>query len=114
MVLHKLLIIQLDEIYSYRKWVLHVFSILSSMPKCCYRLTGDIKWPVSTPFDVAIGNLAFKSDLQTLTYSAIGPLAGDFPILSLRTNKADVAVGVPQEVADKLDKAGEKWRVNGK
>lgn len=44
----------------------------------------------------------------------LGPLAGDFPILSLRTNKADVAVGIPQDVADKLDQAGEKWRVNGK
>lgn len=44
----------------------------------------------------------------------MGPLAGDFPILSLRTNKADVVVGVPQDVADKLDESGEKWRVNGK
>ena len=51
---------------------------------------------------------------HTVTDVSIGPLAGDFPILSLRTNKADVAVGVPQEVADKLDAAGEKWRVNGK
>ncbi len=44
----------------------------------------------------------------------VGPLNGSFPILSLRTNKADVAVGVPQEVADKLDAAGEKWRINGR
>lgn len=43
-----------------------------------------------------------------------GPLAGSFPLLSLRTNKADVAVGVPQAVADELDKKGEKWRVSGK
>ncbi|KIJ60473.1 hypothetical protein HYDPIDRAFT_98765 [Hydnomerulius pinastri MD-312] len=42
------------------------------------------------------------------------PLAGSFPLLSLRTNKADVAVGVPQEIADKLDERGEKWRVSGK
>ncbi|EKM52419.1 uncharacterized protein PHACADRAFT_260786 [Phanerochaete carnosa HHB-10118-sp] len=61
------------------------------------KLTGDVSWPVSTPFE-----------------EAVGPLAGDFPILSLRTNKADVVVGVPQDVADKLDAAGEKWRVNGK
>ena len=27
---------------------------------------------------------------------------------------ADVVVGVPQEVADRLDASGEKWRVNGK
>ena len=44
----------------------------------------------------------------------VGPLAGDFSVLSLRTNKADVVVGVPQEVADRLDASGEKWRVNGK
>ena len=43
-----------------------------------------------------------------------GPLVGAFPILSLRTNKADVVVGVPQEVADRLDAAGEKWRVDGR
>ena len=39
---------------------------------------------------------------------------GSFPILSLRTNKADVVVGVPQEIADKLDASGEKWKVNGR
>lgn len=43
-----------------------------------------------------------------------GPLAGSFPLLSLRTNKADVAVGISQETADELDARGEKWRVNGK
>ena len=43
-----------------------------------------------------------------------GSFGGTFPILSLRTNKADVVVDVPQEIADKLDAAGEKWRVNGK
>ncbi|KAN0080028.1 Protein of unknown function DUF89 domain containing protein [Tylopilus felleus] len=45
---------------------------------------------------------------------SIGPLAGAFPLLSLRTNKADVAVGIPQEIADELDQRGEKWRVSGK
>ncbi|KAH7882162.1 hypothetical protein F5I97DRAFT_1931883 [Phlebopus sp. FC_14] len=48
------------------------------------KLTGDVKWPVTTSFA-----------------TSIGPLAGSFPLLSLRTNKADVAVGVSQEVADK-------------
>jgi hypothetical protein len=61
------------------------------------KLTGDIRWPASTDFALALG-----------------PLAGSFPILSLRTNKADVVVGVEQDVADKLDQSGEKWRVNGK
>jgi len=65
------------------------------MPRC--RLTGDIRWPAWTPFE-----------------TAIGPLAGSFPLLSLRTNKADVVVGVPKEIAQELDHSGEKWRVNGR
>lgn len=45
-----------------------------------------------------------------------GPLKGAIPVLSLRTCKADVVVGIPEGVAEKLD-ADEKekgWRVNGK
>lgn len=63
------------------------------------KLTGDIKWPEWTPFN-----------------DSIGPLAGAFPLLSLRTNKADVAVGVPREVVEQLDKGDESktWRVDGK
>ncbi|KAI5120017.1 hypothetical protein M0805_008478 [Coniferiporia weirii] len=61
------------------------------------RLTGDVRWPASTP-----------------VREAIGPLAGAFPILSLRTSKADVVVGVDQARADALDASGEKWRFNGK
>ncbi|KAI0261931.1 hypothetical protein BC834DRAFT_893224 [Gloeopeniophorella convolvens] len=61
------------------------------------KLTGDVKWPVDTPFE-----------------TALGPLAGAFPLLSLRTNKADVAVGIPRAVAEALDARGEKWRVNGR
>ncbi|TFK47253.1 DUF89 domain-containing protein [Heliocybe sulcata] len=61
------------------------------------KLTGDIRWPAHTSFE-----------------EAIGPLVGSFPILSLRTNKADVVVGVDEEVARRLDESGEKWRVNGK
>ena len=81
------------------------------------RLTGDLIWPVSTPFETAIGKASYYRFRRTRlikTYLLVGPLAGDFPILSLRTNKADVAVGIPQAVADKLDQAGERWRVNGK
>ena len=44
----------------------------------------------------------------------VGPLAGSFPLLSLRTCKADVVVGIDQNTADELDKSGEKWRVNGR
>ncbi len=43
-----------------------------------------------------------------------GPLAGSFPLLSLRTNKADVVVGVDRQVAERLDQSGEKWRVSGR
>ncbi|KAF7373390.1 DUF89 domain-containing protein [Mycena sanguinolenta] len=60
-------------------------------------LTGDVQWPAWTPFS-----------------TALGPLAGSFPILSLRTNKADVVVGVEREIAEKLDESGSKWRVDGR
>ncbi|KAI9435580.1 DUF89 domain-containing protein [Lactarius indigo] len=65
--------------------------------KTYVRLTGDVQWPVDTSFE-----------------TAVGPLAYAFPLLSLRTNKADVVVGVPRSVADALDARGEKWRVNGR
>ncbi|KAF8990259.1 DUF89 domain-containing protein [Cyathus striatus] len=61
------------------------------------KLTGDIRWPASTSFA-----------------TALGPLAGAFPLLSLRTNKADVVVGIEQKIADKLDDSGEKWRIDGR
>ena len=61
------------------------------------KLTGDVQWPASTPVEEAFGSLS-----------------GAFPILSLRTSKADVVVGVDQAKADALDASGEKWRVNGK
>lgn len=61
------------------------------------RLTGDVKWPAWTPFG-----------------EALGPLAGAFPILSLRTNKADVIVGIEKDIADNHDKEGIDWRVSGK
>ncbi|KAI6038847.1 DUF89 domain-containing protein [Pisolithus marmoratus] len=61
------------------------------------KLTGDVKWPVSTPF-----------------VTALGPLAGSFPLLSLRTNKSDIVAGVPQDVAVRLDEKDKRWRINGK
>ncbi|KAJ6468966.1 DUF89 domain-containing protein [Mycena vulgaris] len=61
------------------------------------KLTGDVQWPAWTPFS-----------------TALGPLAGSFPLLSLRTNKADVVVGVKREVAEQLDGSGSKWRVDGR
>jgi len=61
------------------------------------KLTGDVRWPAWTPFA-----------------SAIGPLAGFVPLLSLRTNKADIVVGVKKELAEQFDNSGERWRVNGR
>ncbi|KAI3612739.1 duf89 domain-containing protein [Moniliophthora roreri] len=61
------------------------------------KLTGDIQWPSTTSFR-----------------DAVGPLAGAFPLLSLRTNKADVAVGLTGDVLDTIEKKDGKWRVNGK
>ncbi|KAG6837774.1 hypothetical protein H0H93_001701 [Arthromyces matolae] len=61
------------------------------------KLTGDVRWPAWTSFE-----------------TAVGPLAGSFPLLSLRTNKADVVVGVEKEVAERLDMGSEKWRVDGR
>jgi hypothetical protein len=43
-----------------------------------------------------------------------GPLAHAFPLLSLRTSKADVVVGIPRSVAEALDARDEKWRINGR
>ncbi|KAJ3842479.1 DUF89 domain-containing protein [Lentinula raphanica] len=61
------------------------------------KLTGDVSWPSWTPFE-----------------EALGPLAGSFPLLSLRTNKADVAVGLDKDVLEKVEEKDGKWRVNGK
>ena len=79
-----------------------------------YRLTGDVKWPVSTPFSTALGNLTPFISVGHFMSVVIGSLAGLFPLLSLRTNKADIAVGIPQDIADKLDEKDKGWRVNGK
>ncbi|KAJ3486942.1 hypothetical protein NLI96_g3894 [Meripilus lineatus] len=61
------------------------------------------------------GLVILKGDLNIVGLKAsASPLAGAFPILSLRTNKADVAVAVDQAVADALDKQGVQWRTDGK
>ncbi|GAA6021492.1 hypothetical protein JCM10207_005777 [Rhodosporidiobolus poonsookiae] len=64
------------------------------------KLTTDSHAPAATPFDQAIGPLATA--------------AGAPPVLSLRTVKSDVVVGVPQEVADRLDQEEAGWKISGK
>jgi len=45
---------------------------------------------------------------------ALGPLAGTLNILTLRTLKADVCVGLEPGTAERLDKEDKTWRVSGK
>lgn len=51
---------------------------------------------------------------NTCSSNGLGPLAGLFPILSLRTSKADVVVGLTEARAKELQAFDPKWRVNGK
>lgn len=70
------------------------------------KLTGDLQWPKTTSFKTAIQQLATSG----------------LPILSLRTCKADVVVGLPDGVNEKLIKVykdagnevGEFWSSSGK
>lgn len=70
------------------------------------KLTGDLKWEYTTPFKTAI---------QQLSTSKL-------PVLSLRTCKADVVVGLPEGVNEKLVKIyhdegnenGQFWTSSGK
>lgn len=70
------------------------------------KLTGDLQWPKTTPFKTAIQDLA----------------GSGIPILSLRTCKADVVVGLPEGVNEKLiqtykemgNETGEFWSSSGK
>lgn len=70
------------------------------------KLTGDIQWDPTTPFDTAIQELA----------------TSDLPLLSLRTCKADVVVGLPKGLNEKLieeyksmgNEKGQLWSSSGK
>ncbi|GAA5827619.1 hypothetical protein JCM11251_001759 [Rhodosporidiobolus azoricus] len=64
------------------------------------KLTYDCHAPASTPFNQAIGPLATE--------------AGAPPVLSLRTIKSDVVVGVSDETAGRLDKEEPGWKISGK
>lgn len=64
------------------------------------KLTYDCQAPSQTPFDVAIGPMSSEE--------------GAPPVVSIRTIKSDVVVGVSEEVTKKLDKDEEGWRISGR
>ncbi|CEH14179.1 Uncharacterized conserved protein [Ceraceosorus bombacis] len=61
------------------------------------KLLSDARWPDTAPFD-----------------QAMGPLAGRFDTLVLRTCKADVCAGLSQERFEAVQREDPKWRVNGR
>ncbi|EST08325.1 protein of unknown function DUF89 [Kalmanozyma brasiliensis GHG001] len=61
------------------------------------KLTSDATWKSDTSFK-----------------EALGPLAGTIEILALRTNKADVCVGLKPGQEAEVEKEDPKWRVDGK
>ncbi|SGY19843.1 BQ5605_C017g08345 [Microbotryum silenes-dioicae] len=61
------------------------------------KMTYDACWPTITSFE-----------------DTLGPLKGEFDILSLRTCKADVCVGLEEGKAEELDRTDPSWRVSGK
>jgi len=61
------------------------------------KLVGDLKWDPTTPFK-----------------EALGPLAGKINLISFRTNKADVCVGLEAEVLKEVESKDKDWRINGK
>ena len=67
------------------------------------KLTYDCAAPASTPFDVAIGPMASS--------------AGAPRVVSLRTIKSDVVVGLGDrgnDIATQLDKEEDGWKISGK
>lgn len=64
------------------------------------KLVGDSQWPSTTSFETAIGDFAHKN----------------VRILALRTCKADVCVGLPEGLEERLSEEHGKltWRTNGK
>ncbi|ELU38693.1 DUF89 domain-containing protein [Rhizoctonia solani AG-1 IA] len=81
------------------------------------KLTGDIKWPNTTPWEEAIGTMNLISLIvDPMQCYHTGPLAGRFPLLSLRTCKADVVVGLDKDLVERLDGDPKEkgWRAGGK
>jgi len=64
------------------------------------KLGYDCHYPYNTPFSQAIGPLASTP--------------GAPPIVSLRTVKSDIVVGIPDGVGEKLDEEEKGWKISGK
>lgn len=80
-------------------------------------LTYDCHAPPETPFDIAIGPLASEPGCppgeSSLTYP-ISLLTTVCVVLSLRTIKSDVVVGIPKEDGERLDRDEPGWKISGK
>lgn len=63
------------------------------------KLSYDCHAPPTTPFEVAIGPLASEG--------------GAPPVVSLRTIKSDVVVGIKGEDAQRLDNEEPGWKISG-
>ncbi|KAF9150201.1 hypothetical protein BG015_007998 [Linnemannia schmuckeri] len=67
------------------------------------KLVYDCKWPTTTPFTKAIGPLGDGENKAE----------GVPVVVSFRTCKADVVVGLAEGVEEKMDKVVDNWMVNG-
>jgi hypothetical protein len=63
------------------------------------KLVYDCQWPTTTPFQEAVGPLGSREDVPS--------------IVSFRTCKADVVVGLKPGVGEKMDTIDKNWMVNG-
>ncbi|KAK3821356.1 MAG: hypothetical protein J3Q66DRAFT_386215 [Benniella sp.] len=63
------------------------------------KLVYDCHWPTTTPFQEAIGPLGSREDVPS--------------VVSFRTCKADVVVGLKPGVGEKMDTIDKNWMVNG-
>ncbi|KAG0050394.1 hypothetical protein BGZ83_004818 [Gryganskiella cystojenkinii] len=63
------------------------------------KLVYDCQWPTTTPFTEAIGPLGSQEDVPSL--------------VTFRTCKADVVVGLAEGIEEKMDKKADDWMVSG-
>ncbi|KAG0228151.1 hypothetical protein BGW42_002358 [Actinomortierella wolfii] len=68
------------------------------------KLVYDCKWPTTTPFTEAIGPLAAQGEYKDLKVPSL---------VTFRTCKADVAVGLAEGVAEAVQAKSPDWMVSG-